>query len=112
MNLRKIIYLVLIHLACEQMVVGVRQLQKKKWTRQPINEMHTRARKLTDILCKGVRQLPMEDLCLGVGQLQLGVRKLLLKDLCVGVRQLQLEDMSGSRQLLVDGCYLLGLDNS
>ena len=50
----------------------------------------------TWILCIGVRQLPMEDLCVGVGQLQPGVRKLPLEDLCVGDRQLQLEDMNES----------------
>ena len=38
----------------------------------------------------------MEDLCV-----QLGVRNLPLEDLCVGLRQ-----------LLVDGCYSLELDNS
>ena len=77
-------YHALMYLACEQMVAGVRQLQKKNWARQPTNEMRTRARQLMDILCTGVRQL------------QLGVRKLLLEELCVGVKQLQLGDMKGS----------------
>ena len=44
----------------------------------------------------GVRQLPIEGLCVGVRQLQVGVRHLLLQDLCVGVRQLQLEGMNRS----------------
>ena len=97
----------LMYLTCEQMMITVR-LQKKKWARQP-NEMCTRARQPMDILCTGVRQLPMEDLSVGVGQLQLGVRNFPLKDLCVGGRQLQLEDMPwiGVRHLLVDKCYLL-----
>ena len=42
-------------------------------------------------LCKGVGQLLIEDLCVGVSQLQRGVRHLPLEDRCVGVRQLQLE---------------------
>jgi hypothetical protein len=81
-------YHALMYLTCEQMMTRVR-LQKKKWARQPM-----------DILCMGVRQIPMEDLCVGVGvgvgQLQLGVRNFPLEELCVGVRQLQLEDMNRS----------------
>ena len=42
------------------MVIGVRQLQRKKLARQPMN-----------ILCMGVRHLPLEDLCVVVRQLQL-----------------------------------------
>jgi hypothetical protein len=71
------------------------------WARQPISEMCTWATQPKDILYMGIRQLLMEDLCVGVGQLQLGVRNLPLEDLCVG-----------DRQLLVDGCYSLELDNS
>ena len=61
-------YHALMYLTYEQMVARVRQLQKKKWARQLINEMHTRldgswtycARELA-------RQLSMEDLCVRVG---------------------------------------------
>jgi hypothetical protein len=91
---KKMTYHALMYLAGEQTVIGVRQLHKKKWARQPITEMCTWATQPKDILYMGVRQLLMEDLCVGVGQLQLGVRNLPLEDLCVGVRQ-----------LLVDGCY-------
>jgi hypothetical protein len=48
-------YHALIYLACEQIMVGVKQLHKKKWARQPM-----------DIFCMRVRQLPMEDLCVGI----------------------------------------------
>jgi hypothetical protein len=57
--------MVLRYLACEHMMTRVRQLQMKKWAKQPMN-----------ILCMG-------DLCVGVRQLQLGVRHLPLEDLCV-----------------------------
>ena len=60
-------------------MVNVRQLQKKKWARQPM-----------DILCTRVRQLPMEYFYIGVGNLQLGIRNLPL-DIGIGMRQLQLE---------------------
>ena len=60
----------LMYSTCEQKVIGVRQLMRKKWAKQPFNEMCTRAKQPTDILCTGVRQLPMEDLCVGVRQLQ------------------------------------------
>lgn len=43
----------------------------------------------------------MEDLCVGVGQLQLGVRNLPLEFFCGGVRQFP-----------TDGCYLMDLNNS
>ena len=56
----------LMYLACKHIVIGVRQLQKKKWARQPIHKMHTRARQPLDVLCTGVRQLPTEDLCIRV----------------------------------------------
>ena len=65
----------LMFLACEHMVIGVKQLQRKKWAGEPIDEMRTRDKQPINILCTDVRQLPM-------------------KDLCVGVRQLQLEDMN------------------
>ena len=55
----KMTYHALMYLACEQMMVGIKQLQKKKWARQLINGMCTRARQPTDILCTGIRQLPM-----------------------------------------------------
>ena len=71
----------LMYLACEQIVIGVRQLHMKKKARQPINEMCTWARQHMDILCTGVRQLLMKDFCIGV-------RHLALENLCVGVRQL------------------------
>ena len=64
---------ILMCLVCEQMVIRVRQLQRKKWARQPM-----------DRLCTGVRHLLKEGLCVGVRQLQLGVRHLPLEDLCVG----------------------------
>ena len=44
----------------------------------------------------GVRQLQIEDICIGVSQLQLGVRHLPLEVLCFGVRHLQLKDMNRS----------------
>jgi hypothetical protein len=31
----------LTYLACEQLVIGVTQLQRKKWARQPVNELCT-----------------------------------------------------------------------
>ena len=61
----------LLYLACEQMVLGVRQLQGKKWVRQPKKEGCTRARQPMKELCTGVRHLPLEDFCVGVRQLQL-----------------------------------------
>ena len=80
-----ITYYALMCLACEHMRIGVKQLQGKKWARQPM-----------DIVCTGVRQHLMEDLFVGVRQLQLGVKHLPMEDLCVGVRQLQLKDMNRS----------------
>ena len=61
----------LMYLACEQMVIGVIQLQSKKWVRQPTNELCTKARQPMDILCTGGRQIPLEDLFVGARQLQL-----------------------------------------
>ena len=81
--------------------------KEKKWARQPLNELCTRARQHVNELCTrarqsmdglytNVKQLPMEDLCVGVRQRQLGVRHLPLEDICVGVRLLQLEHMNHS----------------
>lgn len=86
----------LMYLAIEHMVIGVRQLQRKKWARQLVNESCTRARQPMDKLCTRVRHFPMEDLCVRVRQLQLGVRHIPLEDLCVEVRRLQIENMSRS----------------
>jgi hypothetical protein len=80
---------ILLCLACEEMVFGVMQFQRKNWIRQPKKEWCTRVRQ------------PMKELCTGVGQLP-------LKDLCVGIRQLQIR----VRQLLADGCYSLELGKS
>ena len=63
--------------------------REKKWARQPLNELCTRARQSMDGLYTNVKQLPMEDLCVRVRQRQLGVRHLPLEDICVGVRLLQ-----------------------
>ena len=65
---------ILLYLACEQMVSGVNQLQKKNCVRPPKREWYTRVRQSIVELCTGVRQLLIEDLCVGVRQLQLGVR--------------------------------------
>ena len=78
------------------MVIGVRQLQRKKWTRQPVNELCNRARQPMDNFYTRVRQFTMEDLCVGVRQLQLGVRHLNLEEFCVGVRRLKIEDSNRS----------------
>lgn len=77
---------ILMYLACGQMIIEVRQLLRNKWARQPM-----------DRLCTRVRQLLMEDLCVGVQQLHLGVRHLPLEDVCVGVRDLQVEYMNQSQ---------------
>ena len=45
----------------------------------------------------GVRWIPIKDLCIRIGQLQLGVKHLPLEDICIGVRQ-----------LLVDGRSFIG----
>ena len=80
---------ILLYLACEQMVIGIRQLPTKDWVRQPKREWCTRGRQLMNELCMRVRHLLIEDLCLGV-------RHLPLEDLCIAVRQLQLGDMNWS----------------
>ena len=72
-------YHALMYLACEQIVIRVIQFQKKKWARQPM-----------DILCTEVRQLSIQDLCIGVKRLQLGVRHFPFESLCVGVKRFQL----------------------
>ena len=82
-----------LYLACDQMVFGVRQLQRNNWVKQHKRECFTRAIQPMMELCMGVRQL-LGDLCVGV-------RHLPLKDFCVGVKQ-----------LLADGSYSLELDNS
>ena len=87
-------YHALMYLACERTMTGIKQLQRTKWVEKTINRMRTKARQPMDILCMGVRQLPMEDLCDGVKQLQLGFRHLPLEDLCVGIRQLQPKNMN------------------
>ena len=61
----------LLYLACKHMVFGVRQLQRKKWVKQPKREQYTRARQLMKELCTWVRWILVEDLCVGVRQLQL-----------------------------------------
>ena len=66
------------------------------WVTQPKKEWCTMARHPMKELPMGVRQLPIEDVCIGVRQIQLGVSGLPLEDLCVGVRQLPLKDMDGS----------------
>lgn len=84
-----------------------------------------RARQHVDILCTRVRQLPMEDICVGVRQLQLGDRHLTMEDLYVGVGQLQLKYTGqsyttpsrwllfiGVGQLSMDECIKSELDNS
>jgi hypothetical protein len=55
-------------------------------------------------LCMGVRRIPIEDLCIRIGQLQLGVKHLPLEDLCIGFRQLPMDGCSfiGARQLLMN----------
>ena len=57
---------ILLHLACGQMVFGVRQLLRKNWAKQPKKDWCTRARQPMKLLCMGVRQFPIEDLCVGV----------------------------------------------
>ena len=79
---------ILLYLACEQTVFGAKQLQIKNRARQPEREWCTRARQPMEELCTGVRQLPIEDLCDEVKQLQSAVRNLLMEDLCVEVGQL------------------------
>ena len=70
---------ILLYLACDQMVIGVIQLQRKEWGKHfmTTTKMCIRARQL---LCMGVKELPIEDLCVGV-------RHLPLEDICVAVRQ-------------------------
>ena len=64
-----IIYHALMYLACEQMETRVKQLQGKKWARQPIDIVCTRVDNsqwkldisLWKIFCVGVKQLQLED---------------------------------------------------
>ena len=60
----------MLYLALQQMVFGVKQLQRTIWVKQPKREGCTRARQPMKELCMGVRRLPLEDLCVGVEQLQ------------------------------------------
>ena len=49
------------YLACEYMVIGD-TLQRKKWARQSMNELCTRARRPKNERCITFRQ-PMDKLC-------------------------------------------------
>jgi plasmid replication initiation protein len=60
----------LLYLACEQLVIAVRQ---------PEREWCTRARQPMKELCTRVIHLLIEDLCIGIRQLQLWVRHLPLE---------------------------------
>ena len=80
--------LLVLYLECGQMVIGVRQLQRKKSVRQPTNELCTRAtqsknewytRARQPKSCTDLRLLSREDL-------HIGVRQHTLKNICVAVR--------------------------
>lgn len=62
---------ILLYVVCEQMVIEVKLLQRKDWIKQPNREWCTRAGQPMKELRKGVRHLPIEDLCVGVRELQL-----------------------------------------
>lgn len=94
------------------MVTGVRQLQRKTRVRQPVNELHTTIRRPINKLCTEVRLLMVEDLYDGVRELQLGARQLPMDNFCVGVKQLQLEDMIETRQLPTTERCSSDVDNS
>jgi hypothetical protein len=82
---------ILLYLACEHMVIEVKQPKKKKSitrsmndsctrTRQPMNEMCTKARRpVNKILCMGVRHLPGQNVHVGVRPLEMGVRHHMLE---------------------------------
>ena len=82
------------------MATRLEEIQRKKWARQPNDEMCTRARQPIDILCMGVGRFSIEDLHVGIRELQLGVRHLQLEHNCVGPRGWML--FIGVRQLSMD----------
>ena len=45
---KRLTYHALMYVVCEHMRIGVTQLQRNKWARQPINKMCTRARQPMD----------------------------------------------------------------
>ena len=58
-------------LACEQTMFGVREFQRNKWVKQPQKNDARWLEQPMKKLCTWVRQPSIEDLCVGVRQLQL-----------------------------------------
>ena len=75
---------IFLYLACEQIVFGVRQVQRKNWIKQPKKEWCKWDGQPMKILCMGVSQIPIEDLCIGVIHLPWKIFVLEL-DNCLGM---------------------------